>query len=140
MILNVELKQPGARGRRVAPVPFEIETVPTTVGELITATVRKCVEAYNERVRKGEAGITPLTERQIRDMADVGRITFGICNSDREQDVREAVECALSAFRDGLFRLFVNKKEQTAENEAIDLREGDVLTFIRLTMLAGRMW
>ncbi|MBO7515659.1 MAG: hypothetical protein J6T47_08565 [Lachnospiraceae bacterium] len=122
------------------PVPFEIETVPTTVGELITATVRKCVEAYNERVRKGEAGITPLTERQIRDMADVGRITFGICNSDREQDVREAVECALSAFRDGLFRLFVNEKEQTAENEAIDLREGDVLTFIRLTMLAGRMW
>ena len=140
MILNVELKQPGARGRRVMPVPFEIETVPTTVGELITATVRKCVEAYNERVRKGEAGITPLTERQIRDMADVGRITFGICNSDREQDVREAVECALSAFRDGLFRLFVNEKEQTAENEAIDLREGDVLTFIRLTMLAGRMW
>ncbi len=140
MILNVELKQLSARGRRVAPVPFEIETVPTTVGELIAATVRKCVEEYNERVRKGESGITPLTEHQIRDMADVGRITFGICNSDREQDACEAVECALSAFKDGLFRVFINEKEYTAQDEAIDLREGDVLAFIRLTMLAGRMW
>ncbi len=98
MKLKVEVKQLGARGRRVVPVPFEIEGNPATVSELIAATVRKCVEEYNERVRKGEVVQSPLSEREINDMAGVGRITFGICYGDKEQNVGKAVDNALLAF------------------------------------------
>ena len=140
MKLKVEVKQLGARGKKVAPVPFEIEGVPATVGELIAATVRKCVEEFNERVRRGETVQTPLSEREISDMAGIGRITFGICNGNKEQDVGKAVDNALQAFRDGLFCLFINGKQETEEDSEVKLEEDDVLTYIRLTMLSGRMW
>ena len=138
--LKVELKQLGARGKKVAPVPFEIEGVPSTVGELIASTATKCAEEYNERVRRGETVQSPLSERQIDDMAGIGRITFGICNGNKEQDIGKAVDNALQSFRDGLFCLFINGTQVTEEGSAIELAEDDVLTFIRLTMLSGRMW
>ena len=140
MKLKVEVKQLGARGKKVAPVPFEIEGVPGTAGELIAATAKKCAEEYNERVRRGEIVQSPLSERQINDMAGIGRITFGICNGDKEQDIRKAVDNALLAFRDGLFCMFINGTQVTEADRAIELQEDDVLTFIRLTMLTGRMW
>lgn len=140
MKLKVEVKQLGARGRRVVPVPFEIEGNPATVSELIAATVRKCVEEYNERVRKGEVVQSPLSAREINDMAGVGRITFGICYGDKEQNVGKAVDNALLAFQDGLFCLFINGRQMTNARQAITLNEDDILTFIRLTMLAGRTW
>lgn len=140
MRLKVEVKQLGARGKKIVPVPFEIEGVPATAGELIAATAKKCAEDFNERVRKGETMITPLSEREISDMAGIGRITFGICNGDKEQDVGKAVDNALLAFQDGLFCMFINGEKVTEADRAIALREDDVLTFIRLTMLSGRMW
>lgn len=140
MKLKVEVKQLGARGKKVAPVPFEIEGVPGTAGELIAATAKKCAEEYNERVRRGETVQSPLSERQINDMAGIGRITFGICNGDKEQDIQKAVDNALLAFRDGLFCMFINGTQVTEADRAIELQEDDVLTFIRLTMLTGRMW
>ena len=140
MRLKVEVKQLGARGKKIVPVPFEIEETPATAGELIAATAKKCAEDFNERVRKGETMITPLSEREISDMAGIGRITFGICNGDKEQDVGKAVDNALLAFQDGLFCMFINGEKVTEADRAIALREDDVLTFIRLTMLSGRMW
>ena len=140
MRLKVEVKQLGARGKKIVPVAFEIEGVPATAGELIAATAKKCAEDFNERVRKGETMITPLSEREISDMAGIGRITFGICNGDKEQDVGKAVNNALLAFQDGLFCMFINGEKVTEADRAIALREDDVLTFIRLTMLSGRMW
>ena len=140
MKLKVEVKQLGARGKKVVPVPFEIEGNPATVGELIAATAKKCAEEYNERVRKGETMISPLSEREINDMAGVGRITFGICNVDKEQDVDKAIDNALLAFQDGLFCLFINGIQMTEAGQETALKEDDVLTFIRLTMLAGRIW
>ena len=136
----MEVKQLGARGKKVVPVPFEIEGNPATVGELIAATAKKCAEEYNERVRKGETMISPLSEREINDMAGVGRITFGICNVDKEQDVDKAIDNALLAFQDGLFCLFINGIQMTEAGQETALKEDDVLTFIRLTMLAGRIW
>ncbi|MBO4695807.1 MAG: hypothetical protein J5643_00840 [Lachnospiraceae bacterium] len=140
MRLQVQLKKLGARGNKVVPVPFKIDGIPSTVGELIAMTAKKCAEEYNERVRKGETMITPLSQREISDMAGIGRITFGICNGDKEQDVGKAVDSALLAFHDGLFCLFINKTQMTSAEQEIVLKEDDVLTFIRLTMLSGRIW
>ena len=138
--LRVHIKQLGARGKKVSPVPFEIEGIPATAGDLIAATVKKCVDEYNERVLRGDVVPSPLSERQIKDMADIGRITFGICYGDKQQDVAKAVENAVQAFKDGVVCVFVNDEKLLSADQKIELKEDDVLSFIRLTMLAGRMW
>ena len=140
MRLNVQIKQLGARGKKVSPVPFEVEGIPSTAEELIASTVKKCVDEYNERVLKGDIVVSPLSERQIKDMADIGRITFGICYGDKQQDVGKAVENAVQAFKDGIVCVFINDVKLLSADQKIELKEDDVLSFIRLTMLAGRIW
>lgn len=44
------------------------------------------------------------------------------------------------AFNDRLFRIFLNGNELSSLEEKINLQENDKLTFIRLTMLSGRIW
>lgn len=140
MKLYVQIKQLGAQSKKVSPVPFEIEGIPATAGDLISATVKKCVDEYNERVLRGDVVASPLSERQIKDMADIGRITFGICYGDKPQDATKAVENAVQAFIDGVVCVFINDVKLSSPDEKIELKEDDVLSFIRLTMLAGRMW
>lgn len=140
MKVKVNLKQIGQRRQKVAPVDFEYSAKPKTVRELITSTVEICVNAYNERVRAGEDNAKPLNEQQITDMAEVGKIAFGINYGGKEQDMKKAKENALQSFDDGLYRIFIGEKELEGLDTSIALNEGDSLTFIKLTMLAGRMW
>lgn len=140
MKVKVNLKQIGQRKQKIAPVDFEYPTPPKTVRELIEFTVEICVNAYNERVRAGQGNEKPLNEQQILDMAEVGKIAFGINYGEKEQDLGKAKENALQSFEDGLYRVFIGENELEGLDTAIALTEGDTLTFIKLTMLAGRMW
>lgn len=140
MILKINLKQIGQRKQKIAPVDFEYQPAPETLRELIAQTVMSCVDSYNERVRRGEDFEKPLSEKQITDMADIGKIAFGINYGGREQAADKAVDNALQAFEDGLYRVFLNDDELEKLDDTIHVNENDTLTFIRLTMLAGRMW
>lgn len=140
MILKIHLKQIGQRKQKVVPVEYEYLPVPRTVRELIAQTAAACVDAYNERVRRGTWQANLVTEEQIADMADVGKIAFGINYGGREQDTGRAVDNALQSFEDGLYRVFLNDRELEKLDEKLDLQAGDSLTFIKLTMLTGRMW
>lgn len=140
MILKINLKQIGQRKQKIAPVDFEYQPTPKTLRELIAQTVISCVDSYNERVRRGEDFEKPLSEKQITDMADIGKIAFGINYGGREQAADKAVDNALQAFEDGLYRVFLNDDELEKLDDTIRVNENDTLTFIRLTMLAGRMW
>lgn len=140
MKVKVNLKQIGQRKQKIAPVDFEYPSPPKTVRELIKFTVEQCVNAYNERVRAGQNSEKPLTQQQITDMSEVGKIAFGINYGEKEQDLGKAQENALQSFEDGLYRIFIGENEIEGLDTAIMLNEGDTLTFIRLTMLAGRMW
>lgn len=139
MIVKIHLKQIGQRKQTVAPVDIEYSTAPRKVRELITQTVTMCVNAYNERVRRGDSLTAPVTEEQIADMASVGKIAFGINYGGREQDPDKAIDNALQSFEDGLYRVFLNENELERLDDDLDLCEGDSLTFIRLTMLTGRI-
>ena len=140
MILKINLKQIGERKQKIAPVDFEYDTVPKTVQELIIQTVTSCVNSYNKRARTGENNVYPLGENQINDMAQIGKIAFGINYSGKEQPLKKATENVLQAFEDGIYRIFLNENELENLHDNIYLNENDSLTFIRLTMLAGRMW
>ena len=54
--------------------------------------------------------------------------------------MEKAIENALQIYEDGIYWVFVNGEELGKINDKLDLQENDELTFVRLTMLAGRMW
>lgn len=140
MILKINIKQIGERRQKIAPVDFDYPRMPRTVRELITETVTLCVNAYNERVRQGDSVAKPLSEEEISDMAKIGKIAFGINYGGKEQELSSAIENALQSFEDGIYRVFLNDSELESLDSEITLSENDSLTFIRLTMLSGRLW
>ena len=130
MTVQVNIRQIGQRKQTVQPIPFELSGTPQTVRELITQTVTTCVKDIP----------APLTAQQITDMSDIGKIAFGINYGEKKPNLQKAVENALQSFEDGIYRVFINDKELSAPDEKIEINEGDTLTFIRLTLLAGRMY
>ena len=57
-----------------------------------------------------------------------------------EANLEKALDTAYLAFEDGLYCIFVNDEQTEKLEDNLTLKDGDVLTFIKLTMLAGRMW
>ena len=137
MTLYMNIKQLGKRKNTVHKVPFEYEKTPGTLRELITETVKICVAQYISRMERGDA---VLTDEQIDDMGRIGKIAFGIVYGEKKPDIYEAMNTAIQGFEDGLFRVFHGLDELTDLDRKGQFNEGDEITFIRLTMLAGRMW
>ena len=139
MTIKVNLKRLGSKRDKIRAADFHLAESPSTVSELITLSVQTCAEAYNQRVRSGESA-SPLTEQQIADMSELGKIAFGINYGGKEADIPTAVENALQAYRDGLFCIFIGENRAGEPEEPITLCENDTVSFIRLTMLTGRLW
>ena len=68
------------------------------------------------------------------------RGTAGVNYGDRKADLESAVDHAIQSFEDGIYRIFLDDRALEQLEEKILLTEGSSLTFVRLTMLAGRMW
>lgn len=54
--------------------------------------------------------------------------------------LEKAISIMKQDFSDGLFRVFFNQKEYTSYEEKLEWREENELVFIRLVMMAGRLW
>lgn len=139
MIISVNLRQLG-RKRGVSAVPFELPGRVDTVRGLLTAMVTVCVAAYNERVRRGESGVRPMTADSLADMESIGKLAFGVNHSGKLVDEAPAISNALQSFEDGLYRVFHGQRELTSLDEGLSLAEGDEVTLIRLTMLTGSIF
>ena len=148
MIVLVNQKSIG-KNKRIRTVPLEYKDVPVNVYDLIEKTVKIMVDDFYKRAKSKES---PLSEEQINYLADIGRVSFGIIYNDKMPDVNEAVDTAVLAYRDGLVAIFINDElvevkseqptptEEELKNSIIELHENDTISFVRLTMLAGRMW
>ena len=139
MVVKVNVKQIGKRKSVVDGVPFTYETVPGTVQALIAETVKICLEAYKKRMEvKDRAKV--LDKDTIEEFAGIGKIAFGISYGEKVPHEQEAVDTAITAFQDGLYRIFLDGEELSDLQQSIVLNEDTELTFIRLIMLAGRIW
>ena len=148
MIVLVNQKSIG-KNKRIKTVPLEYKDVPANVYDLIANTVKIMVGDFCKRANDKEA---PLTEEQINDLAEIGRVSFGIIYNDKMPDVNEAIDTAVLAYRDGLVAIFINDElvevsseqptptEKELKNCSFELHENDTISFVRLTMLAGRIW
>ena len=145
MKILFEQKKPGRDRQEVRPVEIEIAGNPATVGALVDAVVRVCVAGYNRRAASAtgrtdlDAGQehVPLPQEDIGDMAAAGRVSFGVVYDGRQQDPDKAVANALQSYEDGLFRIFLNGNPLGNASSSIEINEGDCLTVVRLTLLAG---
>ena len=139
MKINVNLKSMGKRRRDVKPVIYEIPGHPGTVRELIYAVTQAGVEEYNQRMESPEL-LRYLTSEEIDDKAQAGKISFGVNYGEKRADIAKAQENAVQCFEDGIYRIFLDGEPLEALDERILITEESIFTFVRLTMLAGRMW
>lgn len=114
MKILFEQKKPGRTRQAIAPVEMHIEGRPTTVGELIEATVRCVVAGFNSRAAlspedaDSDTSAPAMDNARIADLAETGRVAFGIVYNGHPEDPDKAVANALQCYDDGLFRIFLN--------------------------------
>ena len=139
MKIFVNVKQIGKRKNKIDKKKYEISEKITTVKELLTEFVTINVNEFNNGFTEND--IVPyLTDEKINDLSDAGKISFGVDYNEQKQDLEKAIENALQSYEDGIYRVFINDEEVVGIESEINLKENDELTFVRLTMLAGRMW
>jgi hypothetical protein len=120
-------------------IPGDLDTAENLIAHL----VRENVRAYNERAVDG-AFFRCLSQRELEDAVYTGKVGFGgrslqSSPNEKQADEEEAVKNALQCFEDGIFRIVLNDTELEGKSVCA-LHEGDTLTFIRLVMLAGRLF
>ncbi|MDR2862044.1 MAG: hypothetical protein LBV07_05805 [Syntrophobacterales bacterium] len=138
MTVYLKIKALSKRKPLIERAPCVIDEHIATSNALIASIVRRNVDEYNKKTV--DAPLFPyLTDDGLANGAKTGKIGFNDRKNENSQDADLAVENALSCFRDGIFKLFINDEEKEYGVPA-ELKDGDEITFIRLTMLAGRMW
>lgn len=137
--MSVNVKSVAGKKSKIKTMIIPYDEAISDVRGLIEATVAWCVSDYNQRRESGEL-LTTLSTSEIEDKAAQGKVSFGVNYGEKNADVSKATDNALEAFTDGIAVIFADGKRLEALDEAIDLTEIKSLTFVKLTMLAGRMW
>jgi hypothetical protein len=107
-----------------------------TLRDLISRIVRAEVQAFRQR-QKERQFLRALTEKQIAEGADKGKVDMGGRKVQQAVDDEEAVAAALQAFEDGLYLVVVDGEEQAELDREVHLQPDSRITFVRLVMLAG---
>ena len=137
--IKINIKSVSGKKSRITTRTMLFDENINVVEELIKAAVATTVNEYNER-RESSDLITVLTPGLIEDKAQTGKVSFGVNYGEKSPDLETAVNNALEAFADGIVVIFADDKKLDSLDEAIDINEIKSLTFVKLTMLAGRIW
>ena len=138
MTIYLKVKALAKRRPLIDRTPFVIDKEISTSNDLVEYIVRRNVDDYNNKAVDAPI-FHYLSSEEIDNGAKLGKIDFNDRKNEKQENADKAVENALSSFSDGIFRLYINDTE-AGFNSPIELSEGGEITFIRLTMLAGRLW
>lgn len=116
---------------------LELQLAPGLVDarQLIEAAVTSEVAAYEARADEATF-LRVLTERGLVESLAGGAVRMGEVDRAASVDVVAAVQTALQAFEDGIFKVFVGEEELELA-VPVELRDGAELLFLRLVPLAG---
>ncbi len=137
--IYVALKHAGNIAKKVKAYPFLLNKKPHTFRDLIEEAVKACIHSYKIRVNNSESP-SPFTDEEYDSMREIGKFAFGVNYNEKNIDEEKSISTAIDAVKDGLVRVFKGNDEIINLDAEIDISEGDVFTFVRLTMLSGRMW
>ena len=110
----------------------------STTKDLITELVKINVEKFNKKIDEKDI-LSIMTNENIAKAARIGKIGDEV-HGDKKANLKKALDTAYLAFEDGLYCIFINDEQSEKLDDSLNLKDGDILTLIRLTMLAGRMW
>lgn len=79
-----------------------------------------------------------IDNKEINQQAKSGKISFE--RYGEKPEINSMMDTLIQDFEDGLFRIYYNEEEQTDLYKEIEVKENDTLVFIKLVMLAGRLW
>ena len=139
MKLFITVKSLGKRKNDLTKQAIELPTLPTTLRGLITAVVTLNVQQLHDKQQE-VAWFPLLTAREIEVRGATGKVGFGSLYNEQQPDLAEALDTAVVAFEDGLYKVFIDEEEIGELDTQITLEEEDELVFIKFTMLAGRLW
>lgn len=139
MLLYATVKSVGKRKPVLERKKLIFDKPPGNLQELITEIVALQIKELADKQGRGEF-IPFLTGGNIRAQGISGKVGFGTVYNEKLPELETAVETALLAFEDGLYKVFIREEACTRLNEPLLLGEGDEVVFIRFTMLAGSLW
>ncbi|WP_339061699.1 hypothetical protein LC567_06580 [Fusobacterium animalis] len=116
----------------------ELKNKISTTKDLITELVKINVEKFNKKIDENDI-LSIMTNENIAKAARIGKIGDEV-HGDKKANLEKALDTAYLAFEDGLYCIFINDEQTEKLDDSLNLKDGDILTLIRLTMLAGRMW
>lgn len=141
MKLTISAKQLGRKHPLIDRTIIEIDDIGAhpTLRHLIMAVVARQVQEYNSKTP--EKSLLPFLETAAIDgQAATGKIGFGSIYNDNKADLVKAQETALLAFQDGIFVVFAGEEQLFELDNKFSLTPDTVITFIRLSFLAGSYW
>ena len=116
---------------------MELKNKISTTKDLITELVKINVEKFNKKIDEKDI-LSIMTNENIAKAARIGKIGDEV-HRDKKANLEKALDTAYLAFEDGLYCIFINDEQTEKLDDSLNLKDGDILTLIRLTMLAGRM-
>lgn len=138
MNLFVSMKSIGKRKNIITKQRLQLTSQPDTLRALLTEVIKLNVHQFHSKETE-QPIVSYLTGKEIEDQAVSGKVGFGTTYNNKT-DVVEAIQTGIQAFEDGLFLVFLNDEEGKELDAPLTINDGDEVVFIRLTMLAGRMW
>lgn len=139
MKIYVTMKSLAKRRNYLTEQEYILPSTPKTLREFLMELVTVEVNRYNDK--ETEAVMVPfLTNEEIGQQVEKGKVGFNSRYNECNADLQKALQSAIQAFEDGLFKVFHHDEEVSELDEPIQIQEGERFTFIKLTMLAGRMW
>ena len=139
MKIYVSVKQVGKKKAYLSDLCYEAPVSSLTLTDLIRLIVTERVKEYN--AKKPDSDIVALlTQEDINAQAQTGKVGFGRRLNNKNADPQKAVDAALLAFTDGLYRVFIDEQEIETLDKHLEIYEGSKIAFIRLTFLSGRLW
>lgn len=137
--IKVNVKSISNKQNKIKTITIPYDENINDVRGLIKATVKYCVENYNGRQENSEI-LKALSTAEINDKAEQGKVSFRINYGEKKADPEKAEENAIEAFSDGIAVIFADGEKLENLDDEIKINEIESLTFIKLKMLAGRMW
>jgi hypothetical protein len=141
MNLKISAKQIGRKHPLIDNTIIEIEDIGPhpTLKDLLFAVVAQQVHEYNGKPL--EKSLLPfLDAAAIEGQANTGKVGFGSIYNANKADVVKAQQSAIQAFQDGMFVVFAGEEQLPELTHIISLTPDTVITFIRLSFLAGSYW
>lgn len=134
---TLEAKQVGRRAALVPSWTLNIEYADRlNLRDLITRVVLEEVQAFQTRQRDASL-VRVLTEAQIKDSLEAGKVDTLGREYQQEVNPAEAVRNALQSFEDGLYYVFIGNEQITSLEHSILFRPQMDVLFLRLVALAG---